>query len=146
MGLTLVCAGKLSLLVPPVGALSSAASLKTSAEPPRLPCHVRCDGVSLRFEKVVPSGNKDVVDTNGGAATHTSQSEQLLQAAGSVAGRASLIVLALRNCDRNVGMQHYATGTVQAASQICAQAGKIVKRSAEHLGHAVSYPWQLIGG
>merc|ERR1712232_1484285 len=98
--------GKLSMLAPPAGAISSAASLIPRAEPPRVPCHVRCDGISLRFEKVAPSGSKDVVDTTGGAAPHTSQGERLLQAAGAVAGRASSIVLTVRNYDRNVGMQH----------------------------------------
>lgn len=159
----LICAGQLSMIMPPTTAAGSQlataimASRTPQLEPPWAPCHLHCDGISFRVEKVVADGAAAEGDGTplrreeavAGAAAPVLGEAELLRAAfrgaEAVASRASSIVWSVRGATHETGPSRLAMNTAGQAKRICLQAGKIAKRSVEHVGRIVTLPWRIAG-
>lgn len=137
------------------------ASRTPQLEPPWAPCHVHCDGISFRLEKVLSDAAP--ADAAAGNDARPAREEapvaaglralgeaELVQAAargaGAVLGRAGAIMLSVRGATVEHGPSRIAADTAGAARRICIQAGKIAKRSVEHVGRIATLPWRLTGG
>mmetsp|Transcript_129950 Transcript_129950/g.404201 ORF Transcript_129950/g.404201 Transcript_129950/m.404201 type:complete len:273 (+) Transcript_129950:147-965(+) len=163
----LLCAGQLSMIMPPTTAaglpLATAvmAGRTSQLEPPWAPCHVQCRGVSACFEKVADGAVAGNPSRDGNGPSHEeapapaglglpllSEADQTVRAVcrgvEAVAGRASSIVH--WGATSGTGPSRLATNTANAAQRICFQAGKIAKRSVEHVGLVVALPWRIVGG
>jgi len=165
----LVCAGQLSMIVPPGAPYLSAAHSNASSPAAAsrgaqtgswAPCRVRCAGLSLRLDTVVAEGEGAAEAAPGPSAprpvrpvTHGEGGDTLqslaeeygrvgLQGVKDVAGRASSILWSVRGAAGETGWRRFATGTTDAAQRICWQAAKIVKRSGEQVGRLASAPWR----
>lgn len=166
----LVCAGQLSMIMPPVTpagsplATATAVSRTPQLEPPWAPCHVHCDGISFRLEKVMAADSSAAASSTAINEASQPQREELpasstlaaagesdllrvaLRGAEAVAGRASSILWSVTGATHESGPGRLAADTASTARRICAQAGKIAKRSAEHVGRIALLPWRLAGG
>lgn len=154
-----VCAGKLSMMVPPATPLSTSTGPGGS---PWAACNVRCDGVSLRLTTVVAEADgatqadtlrqnavpNDQESSAGGPSLDSDEewSQVALRGAQAVAGRAHLIVTSVRGAATQTGPRDFATNTSQAAGRISSQMVKIVMRSGEQVRQVAAFPWRGFGG
>eukprot|EP00931_Biecheleriopsis_adriatica_P074431 TRINITY_DN48489_c0_g1_i1.p1 TRINITY_DN48489_c0_g1~~TRINITY_DN48489_c0_g1_i1.p1 ORF type:complete len:289 (+),score=54.42 TRINITY_DN48489_c0_g1_i1:147-1013(+) len=147
-----VCAGQLSMIVPP-----SASSDAWE------PCAVRCEGVSFRVERVpvdttsassrsheAPIPRQKPAEQKEEASEETSAVEDYLQGAlkgaKAVGSRAGSIVTfwgAERKPGAPAGPSAFAWEVAASSKRICIQAGKISRRSIEQVGRVVAFPFRL---
>lgn len=168
----LLCAGQLSMIMPPTTAaglpLATAvmAGRTPQLEPPWAPCLVQCKGISACFEKVADSavaGNaardsaqpaREEVAAAGGF-TLVAEADPMLRAA--LKGTSKVLRGAEAISSRASSILHWGattdtlpsrlvTNTANMSKRICVQAGKIAKRSVEHVGLVATLPWRIVNG
>jgi len=160
----LVCAGQLSMILPPALIAGAAAAAARGPQPESqwAQCQPHCEGVSFRVDKVtvdsssastVPPPQQQQEEEDGRLASFNlqalSQKEPLRVVYGalaSVVGRAGAIVASLQGAHVQGGVGRFPAETAGAMQKICTQANKIAWRSVEHLGQVATFPWKLVRG
>lgn len=151
----------------------SAASVQQIG-PAAMPCHVRCQGISLRLERGLPDadaghtasrpeevgdGPRPVMSAGpliasveafaGGAAMVAMQdiARTAWRNTQAVVDRAGSILLSVQGAAHETsGPVRFTSDMVGATQKICTQAGKIAARSAEQVGRLASLPLRLRSG
>jgi hypothetical protein len=168
----LLCAGQLSMLVPmgasaarSTATCSSSSVAGTSAAMAGAAwnaCRVRCSGVSLQLDSIpaeeesapqdsetrfrrAPYNHTTKVDDEAQSSLPNVSEEwsrSAYRGAEAVAGRVSLIVSSVKRAAGETAPRHFVTHTKDAASRICWQAVKIVKKSGDQVSRGdITMAW-----